>query len=231
MEQLERLRNKAVTDHSTAYQNIRVTHACSGKKLDGSSCSHVKEPFITTSHSKYHLHLSYNDIAEWARQIVELETTVKKSLYELRAFQTPSPEPVLQNKKYKRSTLEVLEPARKSKSIHTPLKHSHSKESLKSTIDLTDTPCVPGKIRTHGYPSLRSPAVATRTPRATKYKNSTPVSSFPTPATTSTTTTATTTTATATATPLFNSSPPPSLLTLSHSSSVEMLDTYFSWLQ
>ena len=142
MEQLERLRNKPVTDHSAAYQNIRVAHACSGKKLDGSSCSRVKEPFITTSHSKYHLHLSYNDIAEWARQVVELETTVKKPPYELRAFQTLSPEPILQNKKNKRSTLEDQEPIRKSKSMHTPLKHSRSKGNVKSTIDLTETPTV-----------------------------------------------------------------------------------------
>ena len=180
MEQLERLRNKPVTDHSTAYQNIRVAHACSGKKLDGSSCSRVKEPFITTSHSKYHLHLSYNDIAEWARQIVELETTIKKPPYELRGFQTPSPEPVLQNKKHKRSTLEVQEPTWRSKPIHPPLKHSRSQSSLKSTIDLTETPLLSRKKHTRLQSSARSPAVAARPFRSTKHPNSTLVPPVPT---------------------------------------------------
>lgn len=102
MEQLERLRNTPVTDHSTAFHNIGAAHPCSGKKLDGSSCSRIKEPFITTSHSKYHLHYLIMILQNGQlRQIVELETTVKKSPYELRAFQTPSLEPILQNKKHK----------------------------------------------------------------------------------------------------------------------------------
>ena len=198
----------------------------------------MKEPFITTSHSKYHLHLSYNDIAEWARQVVELETTVKKPPYELRAFQTRSPEPILQNKKNKRSAIEDQEPIRKSKSISTPLKHSCSKRSVKSTIDLTGTPTIPEKISTR-HPSSYSPAVATRTPRSTKHKNSTPVPALPTATTATTAATATApatasstvTTATTTAAILFNSSPPPSLSVLFPSSSVEILNAYFFWLQ
>ena len=182
----------------------------------------MKEPFITTSHSKYHLHLSYNDIAEWARQIVELETTIKKLPYELRGFQTPSPEPVLQNKKYKRSTLQVQEPTQRSKPIHPPLKHSRSQTSLKSTIDLTETPLLSRKKHTRVQSSTRSPAVAARPFRSTKHPNSTLVPPVPTTATTATTTTTTT---------LFNSSPPPSLPTLCHPSSVEVVNSYFLWLQ
>lgn len=178
MEELERLQNKPVPDHSTAYQIIRVAHACSGKKLNGLSCSRVKEPFITTSHSKYHLHLSYNDIAEWARQIVELETTIKKPPYELRGFRTPSPEPVLQHKKHKRSTLEVQEPTQRSKPIHPPLKHSCSQTTLKSTIDLTETPSLSIKKHTRLESSARSPAVAARPLRSTKHSNSTPIPPF-----------------------------------------------------
>ena len=98
----------------------------------------MKEPFITTSHSKYHLHLSYNDIAEWARQVVELETTVKKPPYELRAFQTMSLELILQNKKNKLAALEDQEPVRKSKSIPTSLKHSRSKGVLNQQLILPE---------------------------------------------------------------------------------------------
>ena len=49
--------------------------------------------------------------------------------------------------------------------------------------------------------------------------------------TTATATTATSATATTTATILFNSSPPPSLSALFPSSSVEILNAYFFWLQ
>jgi len=57
----------------------------------GKRSSYEQETFITTSKSKFHLHLSYNDIAEWARMVIKEEAAIGNPPYQLPRFQTPPP--------------------------------------------------------------------------------------------------------------------------------------------
>ncbi|KAG0130992.1 hypothetical protein HOY82DRAFT_539759 [Tuber indicum] len=91
LEQLEKARNTPKTDFSVVFKELRDRHRCIEPLSSGERCQYEQETFITTPKSKFHLHLSYNDVAEWARMVIKEEAVISNPPYQLPRFQTPPP--------------------------------------------------------------------------------------------------------------------------------------------